>query len=139
MSSFNSQTLHLEVKNKKVHEDSDGQTSHQENDGQEINIRVVHQIRPANKGATIQNLYSEEGDGSIFIETDKVSGKKQLITVVDISTLYKEKRMKSVTLAKRYASISHGNLIDVKKLYITKKMLYFEMEAPENTGSWKSF
>jgi serine/threonine protein kinase len=139
MSSFNSQSLHLEVNNKKDHEDSDGQTGHHENDIQEINSRVVHQIRPVNKGVIVQNLYSEEGDGSIFIETDKISGKKQLITVVDISTLYKEKRMKSVTLAKRYASISHNNLIEVKKLYITKKMLYFEMEAPENTGSWKSF
>ena len=100
---------------------------------------IVNKIRPTNKNAAIQTLYSEDGDGSIYIETDPFSNKKTLVTYIDISTLYKEKRAKSIVLAKKYALISHTNLVDISKLYVTKKTLYFEMEAPENTGSWKSF
>lgn len=100
---------------------------------------IVSQIRPSNKNASVQTLYSEDGDGSIFIETDQYTSTKVLVTYIDISTLYKEKRAKSIVLAKKYAILSHLNLIDVSKLFVTKKTLYFEMEAPENTGSWKSF
>lgn len=99
---------------------------------------VIHQNRTPDKASTLQTLYSEEGDGEIYIENMKDKSKK-LITVVEISTLYKEKRLKSVSLARTYATISHRYLIHVYKLYITKKTLFFEMEAPENTSSWKSF
>lgn len=84
-------------------------------------------------------MYAEEGDGAIHIETDKKSGARTLVTIVDISTLYKEKRAKSVSLAKTFSTLTHENLVAVYKLYISKKMLYFEMEAPENIGNWKSF
>jgi hypothetical protein len=44
----------------------------------------------------IQNLYYEKGEGemSVFVDT-KNSNKLMLVTVIDISTLYQEKRGKA--------------------------------------------
>lgn len=44
-------------------------------------------------------LYSEEGDGEILIELDKQKRVLKLITCIDISTLYKEKRTKAIEMA----------------------------------------
>ena len=138
-STYDSQADDIAAKYQQEYDDSEDQSSQPEAINHASETKVIHQNRLANKNANIQSLYSEEGDGSIFIETDKLSGKKQLVTMIDISTLYKEKRAKSVSLARTYATLYHRNLIEVKKLYITKKTLFFEMEAPDNTGSWKSF
>ena len=61
-------------------------------------------------------LYSEEGDGEILIETlpPKEGGHLRLITCVDISTLYKEKRSKAIEIAKEYSKLQHPNLLCVK-------------------------
>ena len=85
-------------------------------------------------------LYSEEGDGEITIEVDKSSNKVKLVTCVDISTLYKEKRSKAMDLAQTFCTLSHRNLVQpISPLHIENNRLYIEMEAPENIGSWKSF
>jgi hypothetical protein len=60
-------------------------------------------------------LYSEEGDGEILIETmsPKEGGHLRLITCVDISTLFKEKRSKAIDIAKEYSKLQHPNLLCV--------------------------
>jgi hypothetical protein len=50
-------------------------------------------------------LYSEEGDGEILVETMPPDNHLRLITCIDISTLYKEKRAKAIEIAKQYARL----------------------------------
>ena len=52
-------------------------------------------------------LYSEEGDGEILVETmhPEEGGQLRLISCVDISTLYKDKRNKAIEIAKEYAKL----------------------------------
>jgi hypothetical protein len=45
-------------------------------------------------------LYSEEADGEILV--DNVENQLNLITCIDISTLYKEKRLKAIEIAKEF-------------------------------------
>ena len=49
----------------------------------------------------VEVLYSEINDGEITIEIEPTSGLRKLVTVVDISSLYKEKRNNAIFLAKR--------------------------------------
>lgn len=90
---------------------------------------------------TFEVLYSEEGDGEIRIERDPLTGTSKLVTIVDIGTLYKEKRSKAILMAQTYCKLSHRNIVTPLKECILDEMnfLYFEMEAPENIGQWKSF
>ena len=50
-------------------------------------------------------LYSEENDGEILIEYSPKMKDLQLITCIDISTLYKEKRGKAIDIAKEYSKL----------------------------------
>jgi len=56
------------------------------------------------KSGNFDILYSEEGDGEILIETlsPEEGGNLRLITCIDISTLYKEKRSKAIEIASEY-------------------------------------
>lgn len=67
------------------------------------------------KSGIIDLLYSEEGDGEILVETlpPKDGGHLRLITCIDISTLYKEKRSKAIEIAKEYSKLNHPNLLSV--------------------------
>ena len=48
-------------------------------------------------------LYSEEGDGEILVEQmADPANELQLITCIDISTLYKEKRTKAIDIAREF-------------------------------------
>lgn len=60
-------------------------------------------------------LYSEEGDGEILIETlsPALGGQLRLITCVDISTLYKEKRQKAIEIAEEYSKLQHPNILSI--------------------------
>lgn len=90
-------------------------------------------------------LYSEEGDGEILIETmqPKDGGHLRLITCVDISTLYKEKRIKAVEIAKEYSNLSHPNILSVTsagfEVLENTGTLIFYTEAPDNIAGWKSY
>ena len=59
------------------------------------------------KDGNFDILYSEEGDGEILVETlsPEEGGQLRLITCVDISTLYKEKRNKAIEIAKEYSKL----------------------------------
>lgn len=49
----------------------------------------------------VERLYSEGNDGEITIEIEPSSGLRKLVTAIDISSLYKEKRNNAIQLAKR--------------------------------------
>jgi hypothetical protein len=53
----------------------------------------------SSKNENYDILYSEKGDGEILIEFDQDRNQLKLITCVDISTLYKEKRAKAIEMA----------------------------------------
>ena len=59
------------------------------------------------KDGNFDILYSEEGDGEILVETlpADLGGHLRLITCIDISTLYKEKRVKAIEIAKEYSKL----------------------------------
>ena len=50
---------------------------------------------------SVETLYSESNDGEITIEIDPISGVRKLVTAVDISSLYKEKRLNAIQLGNR--------------------------------------
>lgn len=59
----------------------------------------------------VEVLYSEANDGEITIEVEPTSGLRKLVTAIDISSLYKEKRNKSIQLAKKFESLYHEYLV----------------------------
>jgi hypothetical protein len=61
--------------------------------------------------AGVEVLYSESNDGEITIEIEPTSGLKKLVTAIDISSLYKEKRNNAIQLAKRFESLYHEYLV----------------------------
>lgn len=75
-----------------------------------INNAQSYRSRPLlfpGKQGNFDILYSEAGDGEILIETlsPQEGGQLRLITCVDISTLYKEKRTKAIEIAEQYARL----------------------------------
>lgn len=63
-----------------------------------------------------------------------------MVTCIDISTLYKEKRGKAIEAAKLLCSLHHTNLINVYRYYIyEERLIYVEMEVPLNLTTWKTF
>lgn len=104
----------------------------------------------ANKKVEMQNmykpmgvevLYSENNDGEITIEVEPTSGLHKLVTAIDISSLYKEKRNKAIQLAKRFETLYHEYLVSpLCPVIMDGNKLYFQTEAPENgTSCWKAF
>ena len=59
------------------------------------------QQRPPPSVEGVERLYSESNDGEITIEIEPSSGLRKLVTAIDISSLYKEKRNNAIQLAKR--------------------------------------
>ena len=76
-----------------------------------------------------------------------------MVTVIDISTLYKERRGKALDMIAKYNSIKHPNLIKIFNWwYIPDQFIFVETEAPsmfyysndhwqkrDQTTNWKSF
>lgn len=96
------------------------------------------------KDGNFDILYSEEGDGEILVETlpPKDGGHLRLITCVDISTLYKEKRNKAIDIAKEYSKLQHRNLLCVTSnfdLLDNNGTLLFYTESPDHIAGWKSY
>lgn len=59
----------------------------------------------------VEVLYSENNDGEITIEIEPSSGLHKLVTAIDISSLYKEKRNKAIQLARRFENLYHEYLV----------------------------
>lgn len=89
----------------------------------------------------VEVLYSENNDGEITIEVEPSSGLHKLVTAIDISSLYKEKRNKAIQLAKRFETLYHEYLVSpLCPVIMDGNKLYFQTEAPDNgTTCWKSF
>jgi len=69
-------------------------------------------------------------------------GHLRLITCVDISTLYKEKRNKAIEIAKEYQKLQHSNLLCTIRdfeLLDNNDTLMFYTEAPDHIAGWKSY
>jgi len=61
----------------------------------------------------IENLYFEKGDGeiSIYKRSHDDPDRLMMLTVIDISTLFKEKRGKAFELINKLAGIIHESLV----------------------------
>ncbi len=46
----------------------------------------------------VVSLYFGKGDGEIFLISDEKTGKNKMVTCIDISTLYQEKRGSAVQM-----------------------------------------
>ena len=63
-----------------------------------------------------------------------------MVTCIDISSLYQEKRGSAVQMIQTLASFRHENLVTIDKYWIVPNYLLFvEMEAPDPISQWKSF
>lgn len=88
----------------------------------------------------IDVLYFEPGDGEIFVYFDPQTNIPKMVTCIDISTLYKEKRTKAITIVNFLSQVKHPNLTYIYSHYIVdEKLIFLEMEAPYNLSQWKTF
>jgi serine/threonine protein kinase len=99
---------------------------------------------PSGYSANYQNiqetLYYEAGDGEIFVYYDSVANMQKMVTCIDISTLFKEKRAKAITITKFLGQVRHTNVVQIYTHYIVDdKFIYIEMEVPANVSQWKTF
>lgn len=96
----------------------------------------------------IENLYFEPGDGEISIyyhHTQPVWNgqgirpiRLLMVTVIDIYTLYMEKRGKSIEIIDKLSKINHPHLTKIEKWwYINDQAIFIEMESPINVISAK--
>jgi len=72
----------------------------------------------------------------------ELGGQLRLITCVDISTLYKEKRNKAIEIAKEYSKLQHPNILSMIsefELVDNNGTLMFYTEAPDHIAGWKSY
>ena len=63
-----------------------------------------------------------------------------MVTCVDISTLYKEKRGKALHTVSLMSKLKHRNLVEIYKFWVVEENLIFiEMELPDVISQWKTF
>ena len=63
-----------------------------------------------------------------------------MVTCVDISTLYPEKRGKSLILIETLSQFSHKHIVPILKYWVVEDMLIFiETEVPVSVSQWKTF
>lgn len=77
-----------------------------------------------------------------MIEYDTDHNKLRLITCIDISTLYKDKRNKAIEMAKEISKLAHPyilNPIQEYELLDNGGTLVFKSEAPDHISGWKSY
>ncbi len=72
----------------------------------------------------IQNLYYEQGDGevSVFFKDDTKSDYKiindlMIVTVIDLSTLFKDRWGKAIEMIDKLSKIKHPNLVTIYKYW----------------------
>ncbi len=61
---------------------------------------------------------------------------------MDISTLYKEKRVKAIEIAKEYSKLQHANILCMTsafELVDSNGTLIFYTESPDHIAGWKSY
>ena len=86
------------------------------------------------------SLYYGKGDGEIFLINDQETGKTKMVTCIDISTLYQEKRGSAIQMIQTLSSFRHKNIAIIEKYWIVPNYLLFvEMEAPDPVAQWKNF
>ena len=63
-----------------------------------------------------------------------------MVTCIDISTLYQEKRGNAIQMIQTLIGFKHEHLVTIEKYWIVPNYLLFvEMEAPDPVSQWKSF
>ncbi len=63
-----------------------------------------------------------------------------MVTCIDISTLFREKRAKAIAITNFLGQVKHPNIVQIHTHRIVdEKFIYIEMEVPENTQHWKTF
>ena len=88
----------------------------------------------------VVSLYFGKGDGEIFVVRDQKTGVDKMVTCIDISTLYQEKRGSALQMIKTLESFKHPHLAPIERYWIVPDQLIFvEMEAPDPISNWKSF
>ena len=88
----------------------------------------------------IVSLYFGRGDGEIFLINDPETNVNKMVTCIDISTLYQEKRGSAVQMIQILSRFNHENLLKIDKYWIVPNYLIFvETEAPDPVSQWKSF
>ena len=93
----------------------------------------------------VQNLYFEPKDGEISIVVHESN--LIMVTAVDISSLFKEKRKKAYEYVQKLVKIKSKNLVEIYKFwYVPDQVIYLEMEPPEMSTlgkgdqiNWKNF
>ncbi|CDW78710.1 morn domain repeat containing protein [Stylonychia lemnae] len=107
--------------------------------------RSMQQMRmPSGYSAHYQNiqetLYYEPGDGEIFVYYDDVANLQKMVTCIDISTLFKEKRAKAIAITNFLGQVRNANIVQIySHQIIDEKYVYIEMEVPQNLSLWKTF
>lgn len=63
-----------------------------------------------------------------------------MVTCIDITSLYKEKRGKALTIIKFICQVQHANITFIHSYNIVdEKFIFIEMEVPLNVNQWKTF
>lgn len=63
-----------------------------------------------------------------------------MVTCIDISTLFKEKKAKAINIASFLAQVRHQNVVQIYSQHVVdEKYIYIEMEVPQTISSWKTF
>ena len=63
-----------------------------------------------------------------------------MVTCIDLSGLFKEKRDKGIAVAAFLSQLKHPNFVYIFSYYIVDdKIIYLEMEAPHKLHTWKTF
>lgn len=118
-----------------------GKTDYQNKPRQQFNIEAEWKFNSRSNSylysynyydKLIQNLYFERGEGemSVFVQQGNVK-KLILVTVIDISTLYQEKRGKAFDLISKLFQIRDDSLVKILNWWnIEDQLIFVEQEAP---------
>ena len=88
----------------------------------------------------VVSLYYGKGDGEVFLINDNESQTRKMVTCIDISTLYQEKRVTAVQMIQTLSSLSHNNLVPIEHYWIVPNYLIFvEMDMPDPVQNWKTY
>lgn len=93
----------------------------------------------------VKNLYFEPKDGEISLVYHE--GQLIMVTAIDISSLFKEKRKKAYDYVQKLLKIKNDNLVEIYKFwYVPDQIIFIEMEPPilSTLGkgdqiNWKNF
>ena len=63
-----------------------------------------------------------------------------MVTCIDISSLFKEKRTKAIGIVNFLRQVEHENIVQIyNHSIIDERLIYVEMEMPLNLTLWKTF